>query len=69
MWSSSNDGGHTRGSHDDQIGMWEFTSYWEGFASNCAMFKQYKAGWFFHTFSDNNEPVSASHLTCAAMEC
>lgn len=58
MWASDTSG-HTRGADDDQIGLSEFKTYWGWFSSNCALFKEYKVGWFFHTWDDSFEPVGA----------
>ncbi|KAL8293079.1 hypothetical protein RQP46_000773 [Phenoliferia psychrophenolica] len=56
MWSSENDGGHSRGADDDQIGLPEFKTYWNWYSSNCALFKELRVGWFMHTWSDTFEP-------------
>ncbi|KAM0752462.1 hypothetical protein T439DRAFT_355307 [Meredithblackwellia eburnea MCA 4105] len=55
MWASTM-GFHARGYMDEQIGMGSFQQYWKGFAASCSMWKQYKAGWVFHTFQDTFEP-------------
>lgn len=57
-WSSATSPDHSRGgTYDDQCTVPDYGIYWNAYANNCSYFKSMQAGWFIHTYNDNDEPV------------
>lgn len=56
-WSSATSPDHSRGgTYDDQCTVPDYGIYWNAYANNCSYFKSMQAGWFIHTYNDNDEP-------------
>ncbi|PRP87585.1 hypothetical protein PROFUN_04612 [Planoprotostelium fungivorum] len=56
LWSSSHEGIHDRGLHDEARDLANFETYWNTILDRCLYFKEKKIGWFVHAYDDDGEP-------------
>lgn len=55
QWASFSGGAHDRGWGNPGEDIGNFTIFWNLIQNHCSFWKQYKVGWFVHTYDDSQE--------------